>query len=351
MVLSSGFKNCSYHPLAHSLKLVQIGRALLFKPTFIFGDFAMSTRSVRYAIILGVALAVSGAAFYVLSPAEATDAAPAAAALGKEPKLVSIIKADAVYATVNGSKITGADVQAFIKNLPEQIQAAAPASLLEVIVNQMANDRLVEVAAEKTDLTDDAAVAKSLAAAKAQVLRDAYVKKQLEGKLTDAALRKKYEEMLFNTGRQEEIKAAHILVKDEAKAKELIDQLNKGADFAKLAKENSLDGSKDNGGDLGYFVKASMVKEFGDAAFALKKDAYTKTPVKTQFGYHIIKLEDRRAQAKPEFDQVKDRVQAQLQEDEVRKIVETLRKDAKIEVTVPAAGKSAQNPVVAPAAK
>lgn len=299
----------------------------------------MSVKTARYALILGVALAVGGAAFYITNPADATTPA---AAPSKEPKLTDIVKADAVYATVNGSKITGADVQGFIKNLPEQIQTAAPASLLEVIVNQMANDKLVEAAAAKADLADNADVAKALEAAKAQVLRDAYVKKQLDGKLTDAALRKKYEEMLFNTGRQEEVKAAHILVKEEAKAKELIAQLDKGGDFAKLAKENSLDGSKDNGGDLGYFAKASMVKEFGDAAFALAKGAYTKTPVKTQFGYHIIKVEDKRLAPKPEFDQVKERVQAQLQEDEVRKMVETLRKDAKIDVTVPAAGKSAQ---------
>lgn len=297
------------------------------------------------AVVLLVAAAAAGFYYWVgqadaqnnaAAPAAAsTDAAKAAEAAKKSPPLNKAVKDDTVYATINGEKLTGKDLNAMIKTLPAQIQGAPSAQVLPLLVNQMVNDRLVDAAAAKENLNADPKVQERVAAAQKQIARERYVEKNLEGKATDEALRKKYEELLFNNPRQEEVHARHILVKDEALAKSLIEKLNKGEDFAALAKENSIDPSKANGGDLGYFVKPMMVKEFGDAAFALNKGEYTKTPVKTQFGYHIIKVEDKRMQPKPDYDQVKDQVRGQLNEDLIRQMIDGLRKDAKVEVNLP----------------
>jgi peptidyl-prolyl cis-trans isomerase C len=294
------------------------------------------------AIILAVAAIGSGVYYWVgKADAETTAAAgatpeeQAAAEAKKTPPLNKAVKDDTLYATVNGEKITGKEVNAMIKSLPPQVQQAPSGQVLPLLVNQMVNDRLVDAAAAKDDLANDAKVKERLALVQKQLARERYVEKNLEGKDTNAALRKKYDELLFNNPRQEEVHARHILVKDEQLAKDLIVRLEKGEDFAKLAKENSIDPSKDNGGDLGYFVKGMMVKEFGEAAFALKKGDYTKTPVKTQFGYHIIKSEDKRMQPKPEFDKVKDQVKGQLNEDLIRQMIDGLRKEANVEVNLP----------------
>ena len=115
--------------------------------------------------------------------------------------------------------------------------------------------------------------------------------------MTDDEVKARYDEEIKKLPPQEEVHARHILVKTEAEAKDIIKQLDAGKDFAELAKEKSTDPNKSEGGDLGYFAKGRMVKEFEDAAFALKKGEYTKTPVKTQFGYHVIKVEDKRDRA------------------------------------------------------
>lgn len=134
----------------------------------------------------------------------------------------------------------------------------------------------------------------------------------------------------------EQVKASHILVKDEAKAKELIEKLNKGEDFAKLAKENSEDpGSKDKGGELGLFSKDMMVPAFSDAAFAMKVGDISTEPVKTDFGYHIIKVEDHQQAHQQTFDEVKKQIEDQLAQDEVaqklQKLMDKLKKETKIE--------------------
>lgn len=138
----------------------------------------------------------------------------------------------------------------------------------------------------------------------------------------------------FNVGDQ--VKASHILVKDEEKANEIIKKLDNNEEFATLAKENSIDdGTKENGGELGYFTADTMVQEFSDAAFALNIGEYTKTPVKTQYGYHIIKIEDKKAAHQQTFDEVKDDLTESLKTQEVQakfdELITKLRKNAKIE--------------------
>jgi len=151
--------------------------------------------------------------------------------------------------------------------------------------------------------------------------------------VTDADTKAAYEDYKKELG-DKEYNARHILVKTEAEAKDIIAQLGKGGDFAKIAKEKSLDpGSKDKGGDLGWFSPAGMVKPFSDAVVGLKKNAVTDTPVQTQFGWHVIKLIDSRAAQVPSYDKVKDGLERNLQQRKLEKMMLGLKDKAKIEVT------------------
>ncbi|MFA7429589.1 MAG: peptidylprolyl isomerase, partial [Rhodospirillaceae bacterium] len=123
----------------------------------------------------------------------------------------------------------------------------------------------------------------------------------------------------------------HILVDSEDAAKAIITDLKKGGDFAAIAKEKSSDPGAANGGDLGWFTKGTMVPEFAEAAYALKPGAITEAPVKTQFGWHIIKVEDRRKAEPPTFDEAKEDLRAQMAEEAVTEVLAGLRKDAKVE--------------------
>ncbi len=151
--------------------------------------------------------------------------------------------------------------------------------------------------------------------------------------VSEADKKAAYEDYKKELG-DKEFNARHILVKTEAEAKDIIAQLNKGTDFAKLAKEKSLDpGSKEKGGDLGWFSPAGMVKPFSDATTALKKGALTSTPVQTQFGWHVIKLIDTRATQVPPYDKVEDGLERTLQQRKLEKMMLGLKDKAKIEVT------------------
>ena len=148
--------------------------------------------------------------------------------------------------------------------------------------------------------------------------------------LTDEALRQTYNDAVKSMGGQEEVRARHILVENEDEAKALLDQLKGGADFATLAKEKSKDPGAAEGGDLGYFTKDQMVPEFADVAFKMYPGQLSN-PVKTQFGWHIIKVEDKRAKQPPEFDKVKDQIEAFLARKAQTDFITKLRQSAKVD--------------------
>ncbi len=302
----------------------------------------MTSRKLTYGF-LGLALiaaAVGGYTYTNRAEAENAETTAATATAAGQPAakpLKDAVTDSTVYAKVDGTEVTGKDVKAFITKLPPTLQTAPADKLLELIVNQMVNDRLVAKAASEQKILEDSVTQTRIAQATEQIVRDRYVEKVLEGKITDSDVKKKYAELIKQMPEQDEVKARHILVADEKTAKEVLEKLNKGEDFAKLAKEYSTDPTKENGGDLGWFVQSAMVKEFGTAVFAMKKGETAKEAVKTQFGYHIINVQDRRKQAKPEFDQVKDRVRSQLADEQIRKLVDDLRSKSKVEITVPKA--------------
>jgi peptidyl-prolyl cis-trans isomerase C len=165
-----------------------------------------------------------------------------------------------------------------------------------------------------------------------QVLQDFWIQREIALQVTLEALRKRYDERLKSMPAEEEVRARHILVATEDEAKALIAEIKKGAAFDKLAKEKSTDkASGAEGGDLGWFKKSDMVKEFADAAFALKKGDMTDEPVKTQFGYHVIKIEDRRKAPPPAFEEMVEQLREEMAREIVTAKLDLLRAGAKIE--------------------
>jgi peptidyl-prolyl cis-trans isomerase C len=150
-------------------------------------------------------------------------------------------------------------------------------------------------------------------------------------KISESRLKDAYEKYVKAFPDVQDVKARHILVKDEAKAKDLIKQLGEGKDFAELAKANSTDGTAQNGGELGYFAKTEVVPPFADAAFALNVGEYSKTPVKTDFGYHVIKVEEKRKRPPAAYDEIKPLLETQLRREILEETVEAWRDDAQIE--------------------
>ncbi|MGE3292196.1 MAG: peptidylprolyl isomerase [Geminicoccaceae bacterium] len=240
---------------------------------------------------------------------------------------------DPVVAVVNGTQITRSDVEAVYQTLPEQYRQMPLEQIFDPLVEQVVTSQLLLAKANEEKLADDPEVEEQLARAHDNVLRDAVVKQAIDQGVTDDKLKAAYEGMKSQPGFAfEETRAAHILVADEATALDIIKQLQGGADFTTLAKEKSTDPSaKTNGGDLGYFRREAMVPEFSEAAFTIPVGTVGDKPVKSQFGWHVIKVEDRR-QTVPSFEEKQPELREQVSREIVNALLADVRKDAKIEL-------------------
>jgi peptidyl-prolyl cis-trans isomerase C len=237
---------------------------------------------------------------------------------------------DPVVAVVNGKELHRSDVIASAQSLPPQYRSQIDA-YFPALVDRLIDMTLMADEGRKQGLANDPEVKKMVADYEDQAMREVLLRRQLKDKLNDAALKQKYDETVKAAKPQEELRASHILVPTEQEAKDIIAQLEKGADFAKLAKEKSKDPGASNGGDLGYFSDGEMVPEFWAAADKLNKGEYTKTPVKTQFGYHVILLTDKRTKPTPTFDQVKDQLKDEITQQVITAYLGDLHKGAKIQ--------------------
>ena len=290
----------------------------------------------RYFVSAAVlALVAGGAGFWLAKsdltvPAQAeTPAAVAAPVAARTPTAEN-----PKVAEFGGEFVLKSDVDALYANIKSRMGDKGPSEdqIFWMLVDQIVASRLVIQAATADKLIDTPEVKNSLKMATDQILQEAYIHKALIGSDSDEALKPAYDKLVEGMKGQEEVKASHILVADEAKARDLIAQLAKGAKFEELAKANSTDpGSKDNGGDLGYFTKETMVPEFATAAFAGTKGQVVATPVKTQFGWHVIKVEDRRARTAPAFADVKPQLAQEAQQAKVQQIIESLRAKANVQ--------------------
>lgn len=241
--------------------------------------------------------------------------------------------ADMVVATVNGVKITLSDMQDVKQMTNPQIAALPMNAVFEPLLDNLINTQVVAQAAKEAKIQDSAEYKKMMKSLENQILMQLYLKQQAQKMQTKAKLTEMYEQYKRNNPPQEEMSAAHILLKTEKEARDVIKQLEKGADFADLA--NKLSENKGlEGGDLGYFTRELMVPEFSEAAFRMKEGEISKTPVKTQFGWHIIKAGPRRLTEVPSFEEMEKELMQMQATEAVEEIVTGLRKKAKI-VTTP----------------
>jgi peptidyl-prolyl cis-trans isomerase C len=242
-----------------------------------------------------------------------------------------------VVAKVNGATITEEDVKVAL----EELGSTLPQQMDEKQRRDYAIDYLVDLkivaAADKEKVADTADFRRRMEQTRERLLMETLLTREGERGATDEAMRKFYDDTVKTLKPTVEVKARHILVEKEEEAKAAVERIRKGEDFARLASELSKDpGSGKEGGDLGWFEKERMVPEFGEAAFKLEKGQISEI-VKTQFGFHIIKLDDRREKAPPAFDSVKEQLRRYMVQKSQQDFVLKLREGAKIEKTEAAA--------------
>ena len=269
------------------------------------------------------AAAVAAALGWAGMTAEAQTSAPAGAQTAT----------DTVVARVNGVEIKRSDLVSAQQALSEQYRQVLLKTIFQPLLRQMINTMLMVRAARAQGLHDDPVVKQQVANMEGRILEQAYLERIIKTRVTDEALRKNYRDTVAAAGGGDvEVRARHILVKTEAEAMAVIDELRKNtADFEELARTKSTGPSSARGGDLGFFAKGAMVKPFSDAAFALKPGEFTRKPVKTQFGWHVIKLVERRTGSVPSFEDVREKLSGEMTQRVMAETVGSLRKDAAIE--------------------
>lgn len=235
-------------------------------------------------------------------------------------------------ATVDGKPVSAElfdlFVQGQIQKKPEELTPEQRKQAVDGLVNMV----IASQAAEKEGLAKQPEYAARLELERMGVLANALFQSRMKtANASEEQLKAEYDKQVSGMPKQE-FHARHILVKTEEEARGAIAQIQKGAKFDDVAKKISLDGSKAQGGDLGWFSPAQMVKPFSDAVEKLTKGEYTKEPVKTDFGWHVIKLEDSRPITPPPYESVKDRLGPMVQQRALREYIDGLRKAAKVEI-------------------
>ncbi|NCP62897.1 MAG: hypothetical protein GW748_06945 [Alphaproteobacteria bacterium] len=251
---------------------------------------------------------------------------------------VSVFAADQVVAKVNGKEITTADLKQLESSLPPEMikRAQQKGDIKEELTNQLVDLRVITDAALKSDVAKTKEVQQAIERAKEQVIVQAFVFEQLKSKVNDQAIEQEYktlkDKFMKEVKDKKEIKVRHILFKDEKDANAALKRLKNGEDFQKLARELSEDKqSGQDGGDLGYILEGT-VPEFDAALKNLKSGDSSKEATKTNFGYHLFKVDDRRSAKPPKFEDVKAQLGARVQQKAFLELVKRLRDKASVEI-------------------
>ena len=290
---------------------------------------SLSFRSALLATglaVAGVALAQTGAP----TPQAGSPASPAD---------------DKVVARVDGSVITEGDLALAAEDPALSLPSMEQAQKRDVVVGYLVDLKIGSKAAEAAKIGEGPAFARKLAYFRDKLLLDEYLDREVKKAVTPEAMRKLYDDTVKNLTPEQEVRARHILVESEDEAKKALARVKGGEDFAKIAADLSKDpGSKGDGGDLGFFTKERMVQPFSEAAFKLEPGQVSE-PVKSQFGWHVIKLEEKRMQQTPPFEEMKEQVEAYLTRKTQQDLILALREKAKVErLDKPAAASPAPEP-------
>jgi peptidyl-prolyl cis-trans isomerase C len=253
---------------------------------------------------------------------------PAGLALAQAPAA----PADAVLARVDGIEIRESDLEAEIRRLPDELRAVPAPMLRPLLLDQIITQKAIVAAARARGLDRDAEVIARVRRAEEETLQQALLLREVQPLLTEEALRARFEREQAGRPQEEEIRARHILLATEAEARSALAEVRRpGADFAEVARRRSTDPGARNGGDLGFFKRGDMIAEFEQAAFALRPGEISPQPVRTQFGWHVIRLEERRAVPAASFEESREQLRQAAFEEGVNAAVERIRGAARIE--------------------
>jgi len=248
-----------------------------------------------------------------------------------ETKLKSLEKMETkIVATVDGKPIFLSEIIGMAQRLPEQYRKMSLEAVYPSLLTRAIDSKLVTLEGRRAGFSKDPDVKKRLLDVEDQIISEIFLTKTIGSQVTEEALQKIYSETKSEMASGDQIKARHILLDSEEKAMEIIKKLQAGGEFAKLASEYSTGPSAASGGDLGWFGEGQMVPEFSKAAFALNPGDIVTKPVKTQFGWHIILVEDRKVSAPPSFDEAKEQLASTMSQKLLKELIETLRTKAKI---------------------
>jgi peptidyl-prolyl cis-trans isomerase C len=271
----------------------------------------------------------AAAAGFVLVAALAAAPAPAQQA----PATLQAVDAaaDPILAIVDGAAIRRSDMQSLQRALPAQFQQMPLEMLFPMLIDRMVDAKLLAIAGRRDNLQNEPELRARVATYEERLIQDAYLTRRIAAAATEEAVQARYRKFVAENPAETEVSARHILVASEQKAREILAALGRGGDFAKLAADNTLDPSgKDSGGDLGFFKKGEMVPEFSEMAFSLKEGQTADRPVKTQFGWHVIRVDKVRTVAQS-LDDLRDEITSQISQEVVSAEVDRLRSGAKIE--------------------
>jgi peptidyl-prolyl cis-trans isomerase C len=285
----------------------------------------MRSTTLLLPLLLAAAPVLAQAPAPAQPPAAAAPAAPAPGGAAATPA------ADPVLARVDGAEIRRSDVQAAIGELPPELRAAPETVLTPLVLDQLITQKALVNAARAEKLGEQPEVQARIRRAEEQELQQALLRREIAPKLTEEALRARYARDVAGKGGEEEIHARHILVASEEEAKKIEAEVRKpGADFAAIARTRSTGPGTEQGGDLGFFKKSDMVPEFAEAAFQLQAGQIS-APVRSPFGWHVIKVEARRVAEAPSFEDSLDTLRQAAFEEAVQDTVKRIQEASKVE--------------------
>lgn len=283
----------------------------------------------------------------VIALAGAGLIAGAYAWLGNQPAAVAQSEEKVVIATVNGENIYRAEFEDAYAQLPPQAQQMGVEAIYPLLLERMVDEKLIGVAASKAIPADDPDVEKQMATLREQIVMQIFFEREIEAKLTDEVLQQRYDQWKEANPSASEVSARHILLETEEKAKEVLAEVQGGKEFAEAAKEHSTGPSGPSGGDLGFFTQDQMVAPFAEAAFAMEPGDISTAPVKTDFGWHIINVEDRRQQPQPSLEDQRDQLTQEATQEIAAEMMVGFREGAEI-VTFDIDGNPIPEPEEAP---
>ena len=262
---------------------------------------------------------------------------------------VSAAEPNTPVAKVNGQDITQGELKFAEAEIGSELAGVPTESRRRVLVEYLIEAHLMAQLAEKAQLAATPDFETRLKYYRMRALRDEFFENKVRDSVGEAAAKQLYDDRVKSIPAQQEVRARHILVKTKDEAEKIAKEVTGGADFAEAAKKYSQDSGGESGGDLGYFTKGQMVKPFEEAAFSMEKGKVS-SPVQSEFGWHIIKVEDKRDRQPPTFEEVKDQITASLIQAKLQSTVQEMREQAKIEIVDPDVKKAIEAEAAAGAA-